>query len=154
MNDITMTLVRETHKDLQELIAKLDDYLSTLYPAEGIYGLDLADPKVNETLFVVAYHDGQPVGCGAIRPLDAESVEIKRFFVDVPYRNRGVASRILLFLEEQAKTRGYRFSRLETGEPQKESVHFYKKLGYAQIEPFGEYIGCEYSLCFEKSLTS
>lgn len=154
MNDITMTLVRETHKDLQELIAKLDDYLSTLYPAEGIFGLDLADPKVNETLFVVAYHDGQPVGCGAIRPLDAESVEIKRFFVDVPYRNRGVASRILLFLEEQAKTQGYRFSRLETGEPQKESVHFYKKLGYAQIEPFGEYIGCEYSLCFEKSLTS
>lgn len=154
MNDITMTLVRETHKDLQELIAKLDDYLSTLYPAEGIFGLDLADPKVNETLFVVAYHDGQPVGCGAIRPLDAESVEIKRFFVDVPYRNRGVASRILLFLEEQAKTRGYRFSRLETGEPQKESVHFYKKLGYTQIEPFGEYIGCEYSLCFEKSLTS
>ncbi|MEK4977079.1 GNAT family N-acetyltransferase [Bacillus sp. FSL K6-6540] len=154
MNDITMTWVRETHKDLQELIAKLDDYLSTLYPAEGIFGLDLADPKVNETLFVVAYHDGQPVGCGAIRPLDAESVEIKRFFVDVPYRNRGVASRILLFLEEQAKTRGYRFSRLETGEPQKESVHFYKKLGYAQIEPFGEYIGCEYSLCFEKSLTS
>ncbi|SEL65917.1 N-acetylglutamate synthase, GNAT family [Paenibacillus sp. cl141a] len=154
MNDITMTLVRETHKDLQELIAKLDDYLSTLYPAEGIFGLDLADPKVREMLFVVAYHDGQPVGCGAIRPLDAESVEIKRFFVDVPYRNRGVASRILLFLEEQAKTRGYRFSRLETGEPQKESVHFYKKLGYAQIEPFGEYIGSEYSLCFEKSLTS
>lgn len=45
-------------------------------------------------------------------------------------------------------------SRLETGEPQKEFVHFYTKLGYARIEPFGEYIGSEYSLCFEKSLTS
>lgn len=49
MNEITMTLVRETDKDLQELIAKLDDYLSTLYPAEGIFGLDLTDPKVKET---------------------------------------------------------------------------------------------------------
>ncbi|GIP01520.1 hypothetical protein J14TS5_66050 [Paenibacillus lautus] len=41
-----------------------------------------------------------------------------------------------------------------TGELQKESVHFYKKLGYAQIEPFGEYSRSEYSLCFEKCLTS
>ena len=151
MNEITMTLVRETDNDLQELIAKLDDYLSTLYPAEGIFGLDLTDPKVKETLFVVA-----------TMRADLSAVEYGRWmkrwlrssgFVDIPYRNRGIASRILLYLEEQAKNRVIVFApgnRRAAGGIRS----FYKKLGYAQIEPFGEYIGSEYSLCFEKCLTS
>ena len=153
MNEITMTLVRETDNDLQELIAKLDDYLSTLYPAEGIFGLDLTDPKVKETLFVVAYHEGRPVGCGAVRPLDEEMVEIKRFCGhSIPEQRNSLSDSALS--GRASEESGLSFFAPGNRRAAGGIRSFYKKLGYAQIEPFGEYIGSEYSLCFEKCLTS
>ena len=83
---------------------------------------------MNQILFVVAYDGDKPVGCGAIRPLDQETTELKRMFVDLPYRQKGVASAILRFLEEQALERSFTAVRLETGAPQYESIHLYTKL--------------------------
>jgi GNAT superfamily N-acetyltransferase len=101
---------------------------------------------------MVAYWDGLPVGCGAIRPLDRDSVELKRFFVDEPYRNKGIAGALLAALEGRAEALQYRNVKLETGEAQREAVSFYKKNGYRVIERFGEYADSEISLCLGKDL--
>lgn len=138
--------------NLQDLITKLDTEMKQRYPEEGIFGLDFDDPKVNEATFIVAYIDNQPVGCGGIRPLDSNSVELKRFFVDSNYRNNGIASKLLLHLEDKARGNGYRTIKLETGPFQPESIGLYKKFGYVEIELYCEYIGSEYSLCFEKKI--
>lgn len=100
----------------------------------------------------MAYLGGVPVGCGATRPLDRDNTELKRFFVDPVYRNKGVAQLILGELEARAKRAGFIFIKLEAGEKQFEALNFYRKHGYYPIDRFGEYVACESSVCYEKRL--
>src|SRR5204862_4624041 len=51
---------------------------------------------------VVAYLDDEAVGCGAIRPFDNESVEVKRMFVPLEHRGLGIAKQVLAELESWA----------------------------------------------------
>lgn len=152
--EIELKEVRANDVDLHRLISKLDDELKQKYPEEGIFGLDFSEPTVNDVLFVVAYLENIPVGCGSIRPIDSKSVELKRFYVDNNYRKKGIASSILLFLEEKAKSMGKSSIKLETGPKQPESINLYRKFGYVDIELYGEYVKSDYSLCFEKDLTN
>ncbi|MBD2871151.1 GNAT family N-acetyltransferase [Paenibacillus arenilitoris] len=64
----------------------------------------------------------------------------------------GIAKRILDALEAKAADLNYRTVKLETGEAQREAVGFYKKNGYRLIDNFGEYEGCDFSICFGKTL--
>ncbi|OAB36679.1 GCN5 family acetyltransferase [Paenibacillus macquariensis subsp. defensor] len=146
--------VSSSHTDLSILIKKLDEYLLEKYPAEEIFGVDFSEPKVNDIKFIVAYLNEVPVGCGAIREIDKESTELKRFFVEQDCRNRGIAHEILMELEHRAKTLGYTCIKLEVGEPQSEALSFYRKHGYYQIDRFGEYVACESSVCYEKKLNA
>lgn len=152
MEDIVLKEVNSKNNDLHQLIFKLDNELKESYPEEGIFGIDFNDPKVNEVVFVVAYINDYPVGCGGIRPLDSKCVELKRFFVDCNYRKKGIASKILSFLECKAKYKGYSSIKLETGPFQPEAIGLYRKFGYVDIELYGEYVNSKYSLCFEKIL--
>ncbi|MDO3679953.1 GNAT family N-acetyltransferase [Paenibacillus ehimensis] len=144
--------VPSTDSDLASLIRQLDAYLAELYPPEEIFGLDFEDAKVDETCFVVAYSDDRPVGCGAIRPLNDKEVELKRFYVEPACRGNGTAKQLLAFLENKAHELSFEAVRLETGDRQPEAIRFYEKNGYAQIELYGEYVGCPSSLCYEKKL--
>ncbi|NBD26495.1 GNAT family N-acetyltransferase [Paenibacillus glycinis] len=152
MHELTLKDVGITDPDLLGLIDRLDAYLYGLYPPEEVFGVDLDDPELTDIHFVVAYLDGKPVGCGAIKEIDKTATELKRFYVEPEARNRGIAGRMLRYLEDKAGAQGYARIRLETGVPQLEAVAFYKKNGYCAIEPYGEYIGCPSSLCFEKLL--
>jgi hypothetical protein len=40
--------------------------------------------------------------------------------------------------------------RLETGSAQPEAIRFYRREGYRQIPLFGNYVGSEISVCFER----
>lgn len=142
--------VNRLNKDLRLLTNALDEELLTLYPAEGIFGLDLSDPSLDSAIFTVAYVDKKAVGCGAIKRLDENAVELKRFYVMPEYRKRGVASEILKYLQNEAAALGYELIKLETGPKQPEAIGLYKKFGYCEIELFGEYNRSEYSVCFEK----
>ncbi|UHA72688.1 GNAT family N-acetyltransferase [Paenibacillus sp. 481] len=152
MMNIQPTIVSPSHLELRALIAKLDQELMERYPTEKIFGVDFDDPKVKEMTFVVAYDGDVPAGCGAIRPLGDKVVEIKRFYVAPAYRRKGVASRILSFLEQLTAEGGYTCIRLETGKNQDDAVGLYEKFGFGLIPCYGEYEGCEDSICYEKQL--
>jgi putative acetyltransferase len=149
---ITIKNVTSDNPHLHRLIAALDRDLLERYPPEEIFGLDFNDPEVQQVLFVVAYVDDEPVGCGAIRPMDSEETELKRFYVDPGYRNRGIAGLILADLERRASVLGFSTMKLEAGTEQPEALHFYQKHGYKQIPCYGEYIHCHSSICMEKGL--
>jgi putative acetyltransferase len=149
---LDIQLVSHTNPILLDLIAKLDQDLMQRYPIEEIHVVDFNDPSVEQITFVIAFEGVMPVGCGALRPIDAEITELKRFFVEKEYRNRGIASRLLAFLEKHAKEAGYSRIRLETGAPQPEAIALYTKYGYYSIEPFGEYKNSKGSLCYEKKI--
>lgn len=107
---------------------------------------------VNIKHCVVAYENQVPVGCGAIKPYDGNSMEVKRMYVLPEHRGRRIAIEILSELETWAKE--LRFTRcvLETGLKQPEAIALYQKCGYHSIPNYGQYIGVTNSVCFEKVL--
>jgi GNAT superfamily N-acetyltransferase len=101
---------------------------------------------------VVIYVDEKPVGCGAFKKFDEESVEIKRMFVYPEMRGKKLAAGILEELEKWAIEEGFSKAVLETGHKQTEAIHLYTKAGYMLTENYGQYIGMEESICYRKDL--
>lgn len=101
---------------------------------------------------VVAYLNGLPVGCGAIKEYEPGTMEVKRMFTVKNQRGKGIASSILKELEIWAAELGYQKCILETGKKQPEAIALYKKRGYSLIANYGQYAGVENSVCFEKQL--
>lgn len=101
---------------------------------------------------VLAFENNIPVACGAIKEFDSSTFEVKRMYTNPSYRGKGIAAKILFELEKWAKELGYKKCILETGKKQPEALHLYKKCGYVTINNYGQYIGIENSICFEKNL--
>lgn len=104
--------------------------------------------------FVVAWLDGQPIGCGAVRPLQRRPGvgEVKRMYTSPDARRRGVSRAVLDHLEGIAVELGYRRLQLETGTPQPEAIALYESAGWQAIEPYGHYRDAPTSRCFAKDL--
>lgn len=101
---------------------------------------------------VLAYENSEAVGCGAIKEWDSETMEVKRMFVPLKNRGKGIASLVLTELEKWAFELGYKKCILETGEKQPEAIRLYTKNNYNLIPNYGQYAGVETSKCFEKYL--
>lgn len=101
---------------------------------------------------VLIYSDDKPVGCGAFKKFDNETVEIKRMFVFPEMRGRQLAAKLLRELEEWAVEESYCKAVLETGHKQVEAIRLYTIAGYSLTENYGQYIGMEESICYRKKL--
>jgi GNAT superfamily N-acetyltransferase len=86
--------------------------------------------------FVVLFEDGAPVAGGGVKRLDDEACEIKRMYVVPGARGRGLASRLLKALEDEARALGYTIARLDTGPQQPAAQTMYERAGYAPIGNF------------------
>ncbi len=101
---------------------------------------------------VVLFEHHKPVACGAIKPLDMHTMEVKRMFTLPNDRGKGLATKVLSELEIWAEEMGYTTCKLETGKRQPEAISLYVKNGYQPIANYGQYKGVENSVCFKKSL--
>lgn len=101
---------------------------------------------------VVAYESAKAIGCGAIKEQTPGTMEVKRMYVLPENRKGGVATFVLTELEQWANELGYEKCVLETGKRQPEAIALYKKNGYEVIPNYGQYIGIDNSVCFEKAL--
>ncbi|WP_230531604.1 helix-turn-helix domain-containing GNAT family N-acetyltransferase [Microvirga roseola] len=86
--------------------------------------------------FVVAWLDGEPVGCGALKVGDGITGEVKRMWIAPSARGLGIASRVLEWLETQARETGLRRLRLETNRTLTEAQALYHRKGYQEVAPF------------------
>ena len=102
--------------------------------------------------FVVAWVDGDAVGCGGIRQYDETTGEIKRMYTKPEVRRRGVSRVVLEELEARARAIGYTQLVLETGTRQPEAMALYESAGYESIEPYGFYKNAPGSRCYAKDL--
>jgi GNAT superfamily N-acetyltransferase len=68
------------------------------------------------------------------------------------HRGKNIATKVLAALEKWATDLGYQKCILETGKRQPEAIRLYQKNGYASIPNYGQYVGVENSVCFEKEL--
>jgi len=151
-NDVTIQLESPRGNGVNELIRALDSYLSALYPPASNHFLDLEQLSQPAIRFFVARRAGAPLACGALR-IDAEGYgEVKRMYVAPAARGEGLGRAILARIEEEARRQGLRLMRLETGIHQAEAIALYRRSGYADCPPFGEYRTDPLSRFMEKRL--
>ncbi|RUS42838.1 GNAT family N-acetyltransferase [Cohnella sp. AR92] len=141
------------YADSVELIKELSAELAALYQVEdGGAGFHPEDVEQPRAAFVVARLNGYPVGCGALRPLDVSTAEVKRMYTRSDYRRQGVAQAILAEIERLALEFGYASLKLQTGPLQPEAVKLYERVGYYPIARFdGDW---ELVHAFQKDLTA
>src|ERR1051325_8933983 len=111
------------------LIAQLDAEIARRYPGEPINGVEPEEFRASGGYFVICYSESEAVGCGAFRPCDQATVEIKRMFVKPEFQRRGIARAILGAVEVEARRRGYKRSILETANRQPEAIALYRACG-------------------------
>lgn len=140
------------HREFRELVKKLDAELAVIDgPEHAFYHQFNGIENLNHA--VVLYANDLAVAIGAMKQVDAESMEIKRMYTSEAERKKGHAKRVLNALEDWASEIGFNRCILETGKRQKAAVAMYEHQGYRLIPNFGPYQGVENSLCFEKKLT-
>jgi len=138
--------------DFQALVKALDAYLSEKDGDEHAFYTQYN--KIDAIKHViVAYQNEAPIACGAIKAFSDEAMEVKRMFVKPENRGSGIASQVLKALEQWAKSLGYTKCVLETGKRQEAAIALYQANGYQIIPNYGQYIGVDNSVCFEKILS-
>lgn len=140
-----------TEPDFISLVSQLDAYL-TVVDGDDHDFYHQYNGIENLKNVVVAYIDNMPIACGALKEFNSSTVEIKRMFVSPHHRGKGIAQLVLSEIESWASAMGYQKLILETGKRQLEAVAFYQKCNYQIISNFGQYIGIDNSLCFEKRI--
>jgi GNAT superfamily N-acetyltransferase len=123
--------------------------------------LDAAEFEPPNGIFAVLYDlDGStPLGTGAWRAQEAGEAgladgdaELKRMYTRSSARGRGLARRMLRYLEDDARRAGRRRMILETGDQQPEALALYASEGYAPIVKFGFYREYDSAICLGKAL--
>lgn len=149
---ISLLRTDSSHPDFIALVRHLDADLAIRDGDEhAFYAQFNTIDRIKHAL--VAYNEiFEPVGCGAIKSFALDTMEVKRMWVEPAFRGKGIASQILKELEDWARELGYHRCVLETGKKQVEAMHLYPKNGYQLIPNYGQYIGIENSVCFEKRL--
>jgi DNA-binding MarR family transcriptional regulator/predicted GNAT family N-acyltransferase len=111
---------------------------------DGGFDIATGDPSDSADLlppsgsFVVARLEGEPVGCGGLKTLDAGTGEVKRVWTAASARGIGVAGRIMQWLEQRAREMGFSVVRLDTNKSLTEAQALYRKLGYREIGRYND----------------
>jgi DNA-binding MarR family transcriptional regulator/GNAT superfamily N-acetyltransferase len=100
--------------------------------------------------FLVAYLQGEAVGCGAVKHHGGAPAEIKRMWIAPTVRGVGLGRRLLGRLEACAVAGGATLARIETSAVLPEALSLYRSTGWVEVEPFND--GPFADHWFEKSL--
>lgn len=85
----------------------------------------------------LAYVDGEPAGCIALRKLEPGVCEMKRLFLRDSARGRGIGVRLIEQVIADAQEIGYAKMRLDTYPPKMgKAVSLYEAHGFYEIPPY------------------
>jgi GNAT superfamily N-acetyltransferase len=99
---------------------------------------DLEDFRPPRGTFVICTAEGSPVACGAVTVVSEGVAYLKRMWVHRSTRGKGLGRRLLLALEEAARTLGCHTVQLETNKSLREAQQLYRSAGYAEVAPFND----------------
>ena len=147
---ITIKRTTSDHPDFQKLTALFDEYLIDIDGDEKDFFAQYNQIYIDNV--ILCYDNELAVGCGAFKKSESQVAEIKRMFVPVEQRGKGIALKILTELEIWAKEINHTSCILETSFKLENAIALYKKTGYEITENYGQYIGVESSVCMQKIL--
>ena len=141
-------------EDITKLIKEHRQSMFEHSPAESVHALDIEELRKENITFWSVWEGGELVGCGALKELTAKHGEIKCMRTSPLHLRKGVGGKMLAYIEEEGKRRGYEKLSLETGsaaafEP---AVRLYCKFGFCFCPPFADYLADPHSLFLSKPL--
>ena len=127
-----------------EIAALLEEHLAgmrSISPPESVHALPLEGLRKPEITFWSMWENGELLGCGALKELDAQHGEIKSMRTCRQHLRKGVATAMLQHILTEARRRGYLRISLETGaqaafEPARQ---LYARFGFNCCGPFADY---------------
>lgn len=127
--------------DLGLLMARHTADMHAETPPESIHMLDASELAQPGIRFYVMRKDGQAVGMGAFKQIDATHAEIKSMHVLAELRGRGLSRRMLDHLVAEARAVGISRLSLETGvQPGFAAARgLYARAGFVECGPFEGY---------------
>lgn len=146
----TLLRTNSNHEDFQKLTALFDEFLIDIDGDEKDFFAQFNQIYIDNV--IVCYENDVAVGCGAFKKSDTQVAEIKRMFVTIEHRGKGIAFKILSELEVWAQELNHTSCILETSFKLDHAIALYKKSGYEFIPNYEPYIGVESSVCMKKVL--
>ncbi len=123
-------------------------------PPESVHAMPVERLRQPDVTFYSAWDEDRLAAVGALKALDATRGELKSMRAAPDYRGKGAGQAILHHLLAEAGRRGYRWLGLETGRPEpfRPAQALYRKHGFSECPPFGEYVADDFSICMERWL--
>lgn len=136
--------------DVRRLLDRHVAFALASSPREHVHALDidgLLQPDI--TFYTARDEDGELLGIGALKELDAEQGEVKSMHTVERSRRGGVGGAMLQRIIDEARDRGYRRLSLETGTGAvfAPAQSLYARAGFTVCDPFGEYTRNLHSVC-------
>lgn len=143
-----------TGKEIAELLREHLENMREITPPESVHALDLEALRSPNITFWTAWEGAELLGCGALKELDAKSGEVKSMRTAKAHRRRGVASKVLEHIIQEAKRRAYDYLYLETGaSPEFAPARaLYTRYGFEYRGPFASYTDDPNSVFMTKKL--
>ncbi len=135
--------------DVRALLERHLAFANEHSPPEDVHALDL-DGLLQPDISFYSYRvDGELLGIGALKSLDADHAELKSMHTAAAARGRGVGRAMVEHLLAVARERGIRRVSLETGTPAAfvPARSLYARAGFEECEPFGSYFDSPWSVC-------
>ena len=151
MKDIKIIRTDTLNPKVKELIKDLDKELRNYYG--DIQDSYTPHNDVSKGFPAILFEqNGIPIGCGAFKPYDKISGELKRIFLKKEVRGKGLSKLIVKALENWMLEDNLSIAILECGDRQPEAIGLYQKLDYKVIPKYGVYVDMPNSICMRKDL--
>ena len=140
--------------DVRALIERHLAFANEHSPPEDVHALDLSDLLHADVSFFSFRLNGDLLGIGALKMLDARHGELKSMHTADPARGRGIGRAMVEHLLAVARERGIHRVSLETGTKAAfaPARRLYEKAGFEPCEPYGSYGPSPNSICMTLSL--
>lgn len=142
-----------------EIIALVSEHLQSMFeqsPAESVHALDLNGLRAPDLTLWSAWEQGEILGCGALKDLGNQHGELKSMRTSTKHLQKGVASKLLDHIIEEARQRGYRRLSLETGSTEGFAAarKLYERFGFEYCSPFADYLEDPHSVFMTKEIAN
>ncbi len=116
-------------------------------PPESVHALGVEALRAPDVTMWSVWEGPVLLGCGALKQLDPRHGEIKSMRTDPAHVRRGVAAALLERIIDVARARGYARISLETGSGSAfaASHALYRRFGFVECGPFGDYADTEFN---------
>ncbi len=153
-----MEIVITAEKSLNEELARVLQahwlFCTSSTPIEHVYALDASKLFSPDITVFGARINGELVGVGAIRKLDAQHAELKSMHTLAKSRGSGVGKALVAHIEDFARSSGIERVSLETGtnDAFRPARELYMSMGYNSCDAFADYVLSKDNMCMTKMI--